>query len=926
MKRIDKVFQGLIDIWNDCPEEKFLELQGTSASELAESLNLLRANVSSDLNKLVQQGHVFKVKGYPVRYLPIDVVEEVFKLTWPEDVTDIENFREYMINDEVQQSSKKKVNPFDSLIGHNASLKKPVSQAKAAVHYPPNGLHMLLLGPTGSGKTFFANRIYQYALYEQLLQENAPFVSFNCADYYNNPQLLMSQLFGYVKGAFTGADDDHPGLVEEANHGVLLLDEVHRLTPEGQEMLFYFIDTARFNRLGENGFQREADVLIICATTEDPNSALLSTFQRRIPMTIQIPAFNQRTVKERIELVKFLFSNEAKRVNRTFLIDIDVISALINAINYGNVGQLKSQIQLVCAQAFLNQLHSGNEIKISLHNLPEEIRVHWRSSSQNIKKSREIASYVDVTTVVYPNKQLQTIDEDFGGLNIYEVIEDKVRILEKEGISKKEIHQYILTDLHLYVRNFVKSSQINYKLLKFVDPVISDLTFHLKEIAEDKMGTSFDTRFLYYIGMHLDAYFHRETKEKLISQFDIAEVKKSNSREYEVALLFKASIEERMNIQFPEIEVIYLAMLLSSIETLEEKQKVSVLVVAHGNSTASSMVQVATDLLGNAPIVPLNMPLEVPPEELFDTLVKTIKEINLGRGVLMLVDMGSLAMIEEKLIKETRIPIKTIPNVTTSMVLDVVRKINYMDLDLLGIYRSVVKDFLSTVQLQELSVGKEKAILSICTTGQGTAKKMEEMITRIVDTQTEETIRIMSISSLQLKQKIPNLLEKYQIIATVGTKNPQLDVPHVTLESLIDGSGEQLLRQLIGNVDVRKEVIQKDNVILHNLCQDTLEMYLVYLNPHHITDLLLDWIEGLQIKLGRQFPNSLSLRLLVHTAFAFERSVKQAPLEYTDEERNEMASALELVKQTLQPFEEKLKLPLNRDEKLFISEILLDEQ
>ena len=61
-----------------------------------------------------------------------------------------------------------------------------------------------------------------------------PFVTFNCADYFNNPQLLLSQLFGHVKGAFTGADTDKIGLVEKANGGILFLDEVHRLPPDGQ--------------------------------------------------------------------------------------------------------------------------------------------------------------------------------------------------------------------------------------------------------------------------------------------------------------------------------------------------------------------------------------------------------------------------------------------------------------------------------------------------------------------------------------------------------------------------------------------------------------------------------------------------------------------------------------------------------------------
>ncbi len=92
-------------------------------------------------------------------------------------------------------------------------------------------------------------------MFEKLLSNDAPFESFNCADYYHNPQLLLAQLFGYIEGAYTGANVGKAGLVEKADGGILLLDEIHRLTPEGQEMLFYFIDHGRFNRLGKRVFQ-----------------------------------------------------------------------------------------------------------------------------------------------------------------------------------------------------------------------------------------------------------------------------------------------------------------------------------------------------------------------------------------------------------------------------------------------------------------------------------------------------------------------------------------------------------------------------------------------------------------------------------------------------------------------------------------------
>lgn len=73
----------------------------------------------------------------------------------------------------------------------------------------------------------------------------------NCAQYANNPELLTSQLFGHLKGAFTGADSDKIGAFQSAEGGVLFLDEVHRLSPEGQEKLFTFLDQGIIYRMGE---------------------------------------------------------------------------------------------------------------------------------------------------------------------------------------------------------------------------------------------------------------------------------------------------------------------------------------------------------------------------------------------------------------------------------------------------------------------------------------------------------------------------------------------------------------------------------------------------------------------------------------------------------------------------------------------------
>lgn len=237
-------------------------------------------------------------------------------------------------------------------------MKNSVEQAKAAILYPPRGLNCLITGPTGSGKTYFAHAMYHFAKAHHVIDEETELIVFNCADYANNPELLMSHLFGYAKGAFTGADEEKMGIIDQADGGMLFLDEIHRLPPEGQEMIFYFMDHGTYSRLGETTKSHEANVRIVGATTEDPGSSLLETFVRRIPINIKLPAFEKRPANEKVDLVKIMIAHEANRTQRKISLTEDVAKALIGSVTYGNIGQLKSNIQLVCARGFLNHMQS----------------------------------------------------------------------------------------------------------------------------------------------------------------------------------------------------------------------------------------------------------------------------------------------------------------------------------------------------------------------------------------------------------------------------------------------------------------------------------------------------------------------------------------------------------------------------------------
>ena len=112
------------------------------------------------------------------------------------------------------------------------------------------------------------------------------------------------------------------------------------------------------------------------------------------------------------------------------------------------------------------------------------------------------------------------------------------------------------------------------------------------------------------------------------------------------------------------------------------------------------------------------------------------------------------------------------------------------------------------------------------------------------------------------------------------------------------------------------------SVLIKDLCEETLRTYLVYLNPLHITNLLIEWIEDIERIEKINFSNSNILKMIIHTAFAFERVIKGNPLVYSEKIDPELVQYLNKVESSISGVEKKIDLYLCEDEKLFVAEIL----
>ncbi|URZ18084.1 Transcriptional regulatory protein DagR [Clostridium felsineum DSM 794] len=927
LKRIEKIYEYIIQRTENFNFETLNEKIGFSAGEIAESLGALRNNVSMELNELLRQDKIIKIKSRPVLYVDRVCVERILDKKLKTGPIEIKELNELLLEkNQVNQEQS----PFDKLIGARTSLKNQIEQAKAAILYPPNGLHSLIVGQTGVGKTLFANMMYNHAKYVKKLQKDAPFIVFNCADYYNNPQLLISHLFGHVKGAYTGADTEKAGIVDKADTGILFLDEIHRLPPEGQEMLFYFMDTGKFNRLGETERNREACVLIIGATTEDPSSSLLKTFVRRIPIIINIPNFEKRTAKDKVDFIKFLFSNEAHRVNKLIKIEDEAVKAIIGSTSYGNIGQMKSNIQLICANGFLKSINNKDFIEIDFKSLPSDIKSGLFYLSGKRKEMEAISSYLDSQLIITPEGHDVLIERDpyDPPFNLYKIIEDKAAILKDGGVDEEYINKFITTDINVHIKSFynkVKNDEDGRnKILKIVDEDILKFTEEVIEMVERKLNKKLTDRFLYALSLHLSSFLNRLSNHQNLKYTNIEGLINDKRTEFNIAVDLKGMIEKKYNVVVPKIEVIYLTLLISSITEEQTNQHVAIIVAAHGSSTASSMVNVAKQLLGDSIIEAIDMPLEVNPTQTLNEIIEKTKEIDMGKGVLLLVDMGSLANFEPIITEKTDIKVKTLDMVTTSLVLEAIRKATILDMDLESIYRSL-KDFrgYNTFE-EEVSTskdGKENVIITICSTGEGTAIKLKELVENIVSNITEEKIQVFPVSVRDIDDNIKNIMKKYNIIASVGIINPKIEAPFISIEKLIGGNGENILMSIIKNHDFPVEV-KHESIVTKDLCEDSLNQFLTYLNPAKITSMLYQFVSELEEKFNSEFNNSTKIRVMVHLGCALERMVINDGIKYKGDEEKLDNNKVNIIKDASKIFKKNLNISLTEDEIFYLSEMI----
>jgi DNA-binding NtrC family response regulator len=311
----------LSHIHNLSPRPVIIMMSGYGSIELA--VNSMKEGADDFLTKPINQGELI---ARVERYLEMHRIQ-----------AEVSNLRHQNLRLKSQIEERYS---FANLVGHSPPMRRVFDMIRRVVDSDKT---VLVLGESGTGKELVSKAVHWNSP-----RKDKPFVIQNCAAIPR--ELLESELFGHVRGSFTGANRDKPGLFEEADGGSFFLDEIGDLDGMLQAKLLRVVEDGMVRRIGDNK-ERKVNVRLICATSQDLEQKInAGSFRQDLYYRLNVIAIKLPSLRERIEdlplLIRYFLSKQEKETGiRIRGFSRDAMAALENYSWPGNVRELENVIE-----------------------------------------------------------------------------------------------------------------------------------------------------------------------------------------------------------------------------------------------------------------------------------------------------------------------------------------------------------------------------------------------------------------------------------------------------------------------------------------------------------------------------------------------------------------------------------------------------
>ena len=825
---------------------------------ISKTLNISRTLASQYLNRMVKSGEFLKIISRPVYYLRKKTIEDYFRMELNTDTF-------YSLEELTELFDKKLLEQrgFVEAVGYDTTLRYLIAQCQAAVKYPPSGVPVLLCGEPGVGKTYFAQLIYEYARSESVLPASAKCLWLNYSRVNENKFDDDKLLFG--SWSISGNKDlrRKEGLLEEAKDGFVIIENVEKMSARCLEKVIGYIRTGTWTIRGDSTLHHSSTRLIF-TTCESLRINMENTLLQVIPVVCKLPTLEARPVRDKEELISRCLKEEGKRIGRKVKLSRQCFEILLNASFAYNISGLLGCMKTLCTNAFLSRQENETELCLYTYDLPEEL----------LNSARKTFSYEDT--------QSEMLD-----MEVYKASEPGNLELRFFDSLVRTYRQYkeIYKTREQFIQKCVENMNLYYDYIVFEKKYVNGRLQSIEKLIDGIFGSICDAYDIYipqtcvyvvariiYSSIEINSElgeWERENHEDLTAMLNCfagdfpAETDLAN----EIMDKIHAALEVSPGI----IHRVFLILNLQFYNRKIAAANCEGLILEHGYSTASSIVDVVNKLLGKHVFDAVDMPLDMTLKDLAPMLKRYIKGRNVSRDLLLMVDMGSLEHAAEIFEELSNVRIGVIDNVSTKVALSIGEKL-MEGMDLEEMLTTVCREETCRFRIIDRS-SRKNAVFFVTESGSGLAERMIQLFRSSLTDKMELLLLPYDYRHLLRNLNENELFSKYNVLFVVSTEKLELkQIPVIPLENMIAAEDSKVIK-IISQYFPKEEVEAFKKNLLKNFSFENVVRHLTILDADKLLDFVADALEMLQKLMNVRLNDSTTVGLYIHISNMIERIV-----------------------------------------------------